>query len=234
MSLTQYITEGLHQYAYQPEIVYLLVIVIMLLAGFGLPIPEEMVIITTSMLAYMSLNPIDFPPPEPDSRGINVHILMGVCFFAVFLSDLIVFHLGRHLGKGIHTNKWFQRLIKPKVYRKVKFWTQKYGSAAAAVFRFLPGLRFPGHLACGALGISRWKFIVVDGLIILATVPTQVYLIAHYGEEILEFFHKYKWSIFVLLGVVALYISWTIYKNMKYLSNKHKVRAERRAKMDAL
>lgn len=233
MSLTQWITEGLHQYAYQPEIVYLLVVVIMLLAGFGLPIPEEVVIVTTSMLAYMSLNPQDFPPPEVGARAVNVHMLMFVCFAAVFLSDTVVFQLGRHLGKNINQNKWFQRLIKPKVYRKVKFWTQKYGSLAAAIFRFLPGLRFPGHMACGALGIAFWKFIFIDGLIIMATVPTQVYLIAHYGEEILEFMHKYRGLLLVLVALVIFYIIWAVYTNMKYIRKKHQLRAERRARNDA-
>lgn len=228
MSLTQWITEGLHQYAYQPEMVYLLVVVIMVLSSFGLPVPEEVVIITTSMLAYMSLNPDLYPPPEPGSRGVNVYILMTVCFLAVFISDLIVFQIGRHLGRNVTERKWFQRIIKPPVFRRVKFWTQKYGSAAAGIFRFLPGLRFPGHMACGILGIPTWKFIAVDFIVIFITIPAQVFLIATYGEEILNFMHKFS-SVLIAAAVLAvLYIIYTVYVKLQYLKKKNALRAERR------
>lgn len=231
MGLTQWITEALHQYTYQPEMVYLLVVVIMVLASFGLPVPEEVVVITSSLLAFMALNPTDFPPPEPGARGVNVYVLMVVCFCAVFLSDLLVFQIGRHLGRGMSEKKWFQKIINPKAYKKVKFWTQKYGSAAAGLFRFLPGLRFPGHMACGALGIPAWKFIAIDGTVVLLTIPTQVYLIAHYGEEILIFLNKSK---YVLVGVsisIILYILWTIYTNVEYVAQRNKARADKKLKL---
>lgn len=234
MSLTQWITDGLHQYAYQPEIVYLLVIVIMLLASFGLPIPEEVVIITTSLLAYMSLNPDIYPPPEPGARGINVYVLMLVCFLAVFLSDFLVFQIGRRLGRSLPDRKWFQKMIKPKTYKKVKFWTQKYGLAAPGIFRFLPGLRFPGHMACGALGISPWKFAVVDFVVVLATIPTQVYLIANYGEEILQFLNKFKYVLILAALSVMAYILWSVYSNFRYIQNKTEHRAKLREKLSNL
>ncbi len=226
MSLTQWITDGLHQYAYQPEIVYLLVIAIMLLASFGLPVPEEVVIITTSLLAFMALHPEDYPPPQPGARGINVYALMIVCFLAVFLSDFLVFQIGRRLGRGLPDRKWFKKIINPKTYKKVKFWTQKYGTAAPGLFRFLPGLRFPGHMACGALGISPWKFAAVDLVVVLLTIPTQVYLIAHYGEEILLFLNKFKYVLILLVLAVAGYIFWSIYSNVRYLKTKELVRSK--------
>ena len=232
MSLTQWITELLHQYTYQPEMVYLLVVVIMCLASFGLPIPEEFVIITTSLLAYMALNPLDYPPPEVGARGVNVYVLMVVCFCAVFLSDLLVFQIGRRVGRGVENRKWFQKVISPKAFKRVKFWTQKYGSAAAGIFRFLPGLRFPGHMACGALGIPAWKFVAVDGAVVLVTIPTQVYLIANYGEVILDFFSRYKYVLVVLSVTVVGYIIWTVYTNVEYVAHRKKMRAEKKFNLE--
>ncbi len=231
MSLTQWITSELHQYTYQPERVYLLVVVIMVLAGFGLPIPEEFVVITTSMLAFMALHPESYPPPEPGARGVNVYILMLVCFCSVFLSDLLVFQIGRRLGRGMGERKWFQKIVNPKAFKKVKFWTQKYGSAAAGLFRFLPGLRFPGHLACGALGIPAWKFIMIDGGLVLLTIPTQVYLISNYGEEILIFMDRFKYVLMVIAILAILYIIRTILTNIKYVAQKSKLRAEKKMHM---
>jgi membrane protein DedA with SNARE-associated domain len=228
LSLTHWITEAIQQYAYQPEMVYLLVLMILVASSFGFPIPEEVVIITTSLLAYMSLHPDIYPPPKPGAQGVNVYILMTVCFLSVFLSDLIVFQIGRTLGRNITDKKWFQSLIKPKTYRKVKFWAQKYGALAAAVFRFLPGLRFPGHMACGAVGIPAWKFIIVDMLLIIVTIPTQVYLIAHYGEVILAFVENFRYVLLVLFLGVLVYIGIAVYANLKYLKNKNQTRLNKK------
>ena len=225
MSLTQYITEALHQYTYQPEIVYLLVVVIMLLSSFGLPLPEEAIIITTSLLAYMALNPDIYPPPEPGARGINVYVLMVVCFFAVFLSDLLVFNIGRRVGRNLKERKWFRNIIKPQSYRKIQFWTAKYGAAAAGLFRFLPGLRFPGHMACGALGIPTWKFVAVDFTVVLLTIPPQVYFIAHYGEEILSFFKKFRYVLIVVALLFVCYLLWLVFSNMAYVKKRKMARA---------
>lgn len=196
----------------------------MLLSSFGLPLPEEVIIITSSLLAYMALHPEVYPPPEAGMKGVNVYVLMTVCFFAVFLSDLLVFQIGRALGKNITHKKWFKNLIKPQTFRKVKFWTQKYGPAAAGIFRFIPGVRFPGHMACGALGISRWKFMLVDISVVLITIPTQVYLISTYGEEILAFMKKFKFLILLIAVLVLAYIGWSIYSNIKYIQRKNEAR----------
>lgn len=196
-------------YAYEPEIVYLLILGLMLLSGFGLPLPEEAVIISSSLLAYMARHPELYPPPDGDPRGVNVYVLALVCFFAVFLSDLLVYQIGRSIGHGTSQKKWFQSVVSPKMFRRARFWTAKYGALMPGVFRFLPGLRFPGHIACGALGIPRWKFIAVDASVILISVPTQVFLISFYGEEILEFMNKFKYYI---IGIVLLTFIIIFYK----------------------
>jgi membrane protein DedA with SNARE-associated domain len=136
------------------------------------------------------------------------------------------------LGRGVSDRKWFQKLINPKAYKKVKFWTQKYGSAAAGIFRFLPGLRFPGHMACGALGIPAWKFILIDGFLVLLTIPTQVYFIAHYGEEILIFMNRFKFGFMGIAVLVMLYIFWTIYTNVEYVAQRNKARADKKLKLE--
>lgn len=214
-SLSQWVMEWFTVYAYEPEIVYMLVIGLMLLSGFGLPLPEEVVIISSSLLAYMARHPELYPPPEAGARGVNVYVLAVVCFMAVFLSDLLVFHIGRSLGYGATQKKWFQSIVSPRAFRRARFWTTKYGALMAGVFRFLPGIRFPGHLACGALGITRWKFILVDSIVIVLTIPTQVFLIAFFGEDILAFMNKFKLYIVGVVVIVMLVIFYKIFQTIR-------------------
>lgn len=224
MDLTQWVTETFHQYAYQPEIVYAFVITLMILSSFGLPLPEEFVIITTSLLAYMASKPEVYPPPYPQAQGVSIFTLMIVMYIAVFLSDLLVYHIGQRLGQNITRQKWFSKLVKPQMFRKVKFWTQKYGAVATSFFRFIPGVRFPGHLACGALGIPLWKFMIFDGMAVTLSIPTQVYFIATYGEEILVFMSRFRNFLGILFSIFLGYIIWTIYRNITYVKKKKKKR----------
>jgi membrane protein DedA with SNARE-associated domain len=72
------------------------------------------------------------------------------------------------------------------------------------VFRFTPALRFPGHFACGATGIKYSTFILVDGTAALLTVPTQVLLMAYFGEKVLSLLKDIKIVLLTIVGVIVL------------------------------
>jgi membrane protein DedA with SNARE-associated domain len=198
------------QYAYQPMYVYGFITIFMTASSFGLPVPEELVLITAGLVAYMAHTPDKFPPPYPGAEGVNVVTLAIVCFFAVFLSDLIVYLIGKFFGGRIIKTKFFQKQVAGKGFDTINSWFQKYGGLACGIFRFTPGLRFPGHLSCGLLGIPLWKFVAVDGLAALVSVPTQVYFVATYGDVILDKLAEFKMYVGIALAVV--FVVWLVRK----------------------
>ena len=187
------------QYAYQPNIVYGAVVLLMVASSFGLPVPEEVTLVGAGIVAYMGSRPDLYPPPYADAPTIDVMVMATVCFFAVFLSDFLVFNLGKFLGRRFLDKPFMAKYQKSMA--KITTWTRKYGMFAAGIFRFTPGLRFPGHFACGMLGLSPWKFITIDGMAALISVPTQVLLVAYFGQEILENFKKFKAVLLVALVI---------------------------------
>ena len=196
------------QYAYQPAYVYTFICCFMLAASFGLPIPEELTLISAGLVAYMAQNPAQFPPPYPGAEGVETITLCVVAFLAVFCSDLVVYLIGKIFGGRIIKTKFFQKQVAGAGFDKINSWFQKYGGWACGIFRFTPGLRFPGHLSCGLLGIPLWKFCAVDGLAALISVPTQVYFVATYGGEVLKHLKEFKIILVSVLGVVL--IVWLI------------------------
>lgn len=206
------------QYAYEPTYVYGFITLFMFASSFGLPVPEELVLVTAGLVAYMAHSPELFPPPYPGAEGVNVVTLMVVCFCAVFLSDLIVYLIGKFFGGRIIKTKFFQKQVAGKGFDTINSWFQKYGGWACGIFRFTPGLRFPGHMSCGLLGIPLWKFVMIDGLAALVSVPTQVYFVATYGEIILAKIAEFKMVVGVILAVVL--VLWLIRKI--YLKNVRK------------
>ena len=192
------------QYAYEPWIVYAAIITLMTASSFGLPIPEEVTLVSVGLLAYLAKNPGKFPPPYPGATPVTVEALMVVTFLSVFLSDFFVFLIGKFGGKKLKQKERWKKFFRSRAFRKAEVWAKHYGPIMSGVFRFTPGLRFPGHLICGMMGVKIWQFILVDGLAALLSVPTQVWLVAHYGEEILRVFKQFKIAILCLLAIALI------------------------------
>jgi membrane protein DedA with SNARE-associated domain len=120
--MTEYFSEDaiwtfFSSYAYEPMIIYSAVVVIMFASSFGLPVPEEVTLISSGLIAYMAMNPDQYPPPTPDAEGVNVYVLATVCFVAVLFSDVVIYLLGRFFWKEDHSNQFFQT---HNWYRKVR------------------------------------------------------------------------------------------------------------------
>jgi membrane protein DedA with SNARE-associated domain len=225
----------LSQYAYMPLGVYAFVVLFMLMSGFGFPIPEEIVLVSCGLIAYMSLNPSLYPPPTPGAESVDVYVLATVCFFAVLLSDTVVYLLGRKHGAKVFfiiakiryffmtparksettVEALYQKSLNSPTFTKINELFKNHGMLAVGIFRFTPGIRFPGHLSCGMMGVSIWKFLLVDFIVAILSVPTQVLFVAFYGEVILDKFREFK---IIILSAAAVII--VIYLIKKYRKKK--------------
>lgn len=201
------------QYAYQPMFVYGAVVVLMIASSFGLPVPEEVTLVGTGIVCYIGSRPDLYPPPFVDAPVVQVEVAATIALFAVFFSDYLVFSLGRLFGDRIIRTSFYSK--NQAAFSKVKQWVEKYGMWAAGIFRFTPGLRFPGHFSCGMLGLQRRKFFLVDGLAALVSVPTQVALIAYFGETILGSIQKLK---FIAIGLLAVFVIFHLVR--RYLKQR--------------
>lgn len=202
-------------YAYEPGWIYFFLVVMMLLSSVGLPLPEEVTLVSVGILAYMGANPDKYPPPFPGAPYVHPTTAAIVAFFAVFLSDFLIYGIGRFFGSKVFEWGPVKRVISSEGRQKIEKWTHKYGALACGIFRFTPGLRFPGHLACGMVKFPAWKFALVDGLAAMISVPTQILILAHYGEDILGVLRKFK---FVVLGLALVLL--VVYLFMKWRSSK--------------
>lgn len=209
--LEDFVQEFFAVYAYKPFYVYGGLVLFMYASAFGLPLPEEVVLISTAFLAYMALHPDVAPPPYPGAVGVNHHVLAIVAVVAVISSDAIIFTIGRKAGGRIFRMSFVKKYITDDRLAKIREWSHRYGYWTSGIFRFTPGLRFPGHLFCGMSGMPMWKFLAVDGTAALISIPPQIYLIAHYGDDILKYFKEFKIAVFSAIALGLL-----VYAGRKY------------------
>lgn len=206
--MQEFVLETLNQYAHNPALIYTFVFLFMYASSFGLPIPEELTLLTVGFLVYLGME-------SDPTTAMNPHTAAAVCFVAVLSSDFLVFWLGKRLGTRVLKIKLFANLFTDDRLKKIESWIERYGQWACGVFRFTPGLRFPGHLMCGMLKLSTTRFLLVDGFCALLTVPTQVYAVAYFGNEIISAFKSFKIGLISILVVVA-----AVYFTRKYILNR--------------
>ncbi|MBC7365963.1 MAG: DedA family protein [Undibacterium sp.] len=135
---------------------------LLLLCGLGLPLPEDVVLITAGMLG------------EIDGRSwVQVSAFM---YAGVLCGDSMIFFAGRRFGTRLLGTVWFRRIFPPVKQARVEELFAKHGATGLFIGRFLPGLRAPIFFSAGSLKVSFLKFLVLDGLAALLSVPFFVWL----------------------------------------------------------
>ncbi len=181
-----------------PSYAYLCVFGILLLCGLGLPMPEDVVLVTGGYMVYLA-----------GKQGLEAPSLipMVICGMVGVLSgDMILYFAGRRLGPRV-TKVWpFRTLINEARMRKVQGFFDKYGARTAFVARFAAGLRAPTYLLAGTAGMRFRTFIIADGSAALLSVPAWVLLAYYFGAQIdrvKAWMAQSKWVILALTAVVA-------------------------------
>jgi len=175
---------------------------VLLLCGLGLPIPEDIPIISAGYLIHLG-----------QSSWVSALL---VCMAGVLIGDTLIFWFGRRLGNQLLQSRLVMFFTTPKRIRKIKAYYRKYGQKIIIAGRFLPGLRAPIFFVAGSSGVRYSRFITFDGIAALVSVPIWLILGANFGDEIdslLAHISRAKHIAFAVLGgLVLLYAVYLVYK----------------------
>ena len=199
---------------------YLAVFIILMICGFGLPIPEDISLVAGGVISGLGY--------------ANVDVMCAVGIAGVLAGDILMFVLGRIFGERALRLRWVAYLLTPRRYALVQAKFTRYGNRLMFVARFLPGLRSPIYLTAGMTRrVSFMRFFLLDGLAALISVPVWVYL-GHYGalnhEWLLTWLGRSKVIVFILVavfvGLVARYF-WRRSARMRSLMHIRERRRQR-------
>lgn len=136
---------------------------VLLLCGFGLPIPEDISLVAGGIISGLGYT--------------NPWIMFIVSMAGVLIGDSIMFFFGRIIGKKINQKGYSSKVLPKARYEKIQGWHAKYGRMLIFAARFMPGLRSPIFAATGALRtVSYATFILIDGFAALISVPVWIFL----------------------------------------------------------
>ncbi|MDX1959762.1 MAG: DedA family protein [Leptospiraceae bacterium] len=174
---------------------YFAVFGVLVLCGFGLPVPEDITLISGGVISALGKT--------------NEHVMFLVGMIGVLFGDSAVYLLGLWKGESIKENRFVKKLLTEERYLKVESQFEKYGKWVVFMARFMPGLRMPIYLTAGITKkVSFTRFLLTDFFAALISVPIWVYLgfyLAHNFDLLMEYVHNVQAVIFTILGLVVLF-----------------------------
>jgi membrane protein DedA with SNARE-associated domain len=156
--------------SYIEHFTYVGLFVILVLCGLGLPVPEDLALLTGGFLVH---------------RGITQYpTTLAISFVGVVAGDNSLFFIGRRFGTGILKYLGFVRpRTLPRIARLKRF-MDRHGHMAIFYARFLAGMRALVYLTAGSAGVSPRRFVVYDALGALISVPVVVSIGYFFGDQI--------------------------------------------------
>lgn len=203
---------------------YAAVFLVLVACGFGVPIPEDITLVTGGVISGLGY--------------ANVHIMVVVGMLGVLVGDGLMFAAGRIYGHKILKVRFIAKIMTPKRYAQVQEKFDKYGNRVLFVARFLPGLRTPIFITAGISGkVSFSRFLMMDGLAALISVPVWVYL-GDYGASnrdwLMDKVHQFQYGLFVLIGIGAVVLGYFWWKKRQRIRFYHRKLRELRQQRQAL
>jgi membrane protein DedA with SNARE-associated domain len=173
---------------------YAAVFIALLLCGAGIPLPEDITLVAGGVIAGLGY--------------ANVHMMAAVTMVGVLLGDIAMFLLGHRYGEHMLQWKPIALLMPPRRYAQMQDKFARYGNRLMFFARFLPGMRTAVYITAGATHrVSFWRFLMLDGLAALISVPFWVYL-GYFGANRREWLSMWirrgQSSLWVLGGVIIV------------------------------
>ncbi|MCR5084157.1 MAG: DedA family protein [Succinivibrionaceae bacterium] len=175
---------------------YIAVFGMLILCGFGLPVPEDITLVTGGVIAGLGMG--------------NPHVMLAVGLAGVLIGDSTMFLGGHIFGYRIQRIRLFRRILPPQRFSQIQVQFKRHGLGLLFVARFLPGLRSPIFMVAGmSQRIAYLTFIAMDGMAALISVPVWIYLGYFFADNLdvlWEHVHNVQHLIFGLLGLLLIVI----------------------------
>jgi len=182
---------------------YIGIIVILILTGTGLPLPEEVPVIAAGVLS---------------SHGqMEPWLAFFSCLVGAICGDCVMYWIGRRFGRNIiREHPWWAKFVKPNREAQLEQALKDHDFKVFFVARFLVGIRSPVYLAAGILRMPFRRFIIIDLFCATIVIGTFFGLSYYFGEPILRWIRGAEYTLTgILLLTVAIVTTMYFYRKRK-------------------
>jgi membrane protein DedA with SNARE-associated domain len=179
------------------HISYVGIIAVLLLTGFGLPLPEEVPIVAAGIASSVGT--------------LNPWLAFVSCVIGALAGDTVLFAIGYHFGHSlIYRHPRVAALLHAEREAKLEQMVRKHQVKVLILSRFMIGVRAPVYLAAGVLRVPFMRFFLID----LFSATTVVGLFSWpsyaYGHKLARFIKQSEigLSVIVVAAVLTVVFVW--------------------------
>lgn len=152
---------------------YLGIILLLVLGGLGLPVPEEAPVVLAAIFAKNGqMHPV---------------LAFGSCLVGVLLGDFVVYFLGYRYGERVLSFRLTRKFLTRAREEQLKGYFHRHGFKILIVGRFAVGFRTAAYLTAGILRLPAFNLLMID--LLAASLSTTLmfglgYVFAHQIEAV--------------------------------------------------
>jgi membrane protein DedA with SNARE-associated domain len=170
------------------NISYLGIVLILILTGCGLPVPEEVIIVAAGVAS--------------SSGSLEPGWAFAACLLGALIGDCVMYAIGYHFGHGLaKRHPRFAHLLHVDREAEIEDMMRRHGFKVFFISRFMVGVRSPIYLTAGILRISFQRFFLTDLFCATSVVGTFFWLSHWHGERLL------KWIMRLDMAVTATVVA---------------------------
>jgi len=182
---------------------YAFVLVVLVACGLGLPMPEDVVLLTGGVLAWLASD-LETATVGGMLRDRGLITMVGMGLAGIVAGDSIIFMAGRRFGHRVADFRPLRRIVTPAKLEAVERQIRRRGNLVVLLARFLPGLRAPTFFTVGHLRMPFWEFLLFDGAAALVSAPLWVCLGFYFGSDVQVVAREAARFGHYILGAVAI------------------------------
>ena len=172
------------------------VLLVLLAGSLGVPVPEEIPIVTAGVLSH---------------RGVmRWWLALPTCMIGVLSGDVVLYWIGRRYGERVLDHGLVRRVLDAGRLAQVEAAYRRRGALIVFLARNVMGLRAAAFIGAGVVRLAFWKFLLADGVAIGYGVPLNFALAfffsAHLNAVMAEVHRVERWLMFAGLTAAAAVI----------------------------
>ncbi|MFO0900211.1 MAG: DedA family protein [Pirellulales bacterium] len=197
---------------------YLGIVLVLVLSGFGLPIPEEVPVVMAGILSA--------------NGTLDPRLAFAACIVGAIAGDCLMYGLGYKFGRSvIMEHPRITGFLTPERERQIEATIMRHGVKALFLARFMVGVRSPVYLTAGILRVPFRRFLLADTFCAIAVVSVFFGLSFKFGDRITNLIRDSQLWLTGLVAVIALGFSvwFLVRRRRKLVADLQASRGEKQA-----
>ena len=179
------------------HISYVGIIAVLVLTGFGLPLPEEVPIVAAGIASSVGT--------------LDPWLAFLSCVVGALAGDTILYAIGYHFGHSlIYRHPRVAALLHADREAKLEQMIRKHEVKVLVLSRFMIGVRAPVYLAAGVLRVPFARFFLIDIVCATTVVGIFFWLSYAYGQKLTRLIKQSEigLSVIVVVAVLTVIFVW--------------------------